>query len=867
MLLSKKIMSNFIKEIENVENQKIVDALNSIGAEVESVKCFPKIDYLRIGKLINIKKHPHDDKLTVCSVQTALSKINEIICGAENVRNKSAIGKYVIVALLGAELPNGKIIGDKNIKGIHSEGMLCSYSELNPIYKKYVSDKDLDNVILLENAKLGDSQIQKYLNIDDSVFDITIPTNRSDWQGLRFICRELAAYLNLKFIELEKHFKHSTTHKFIMNPIKVINSDTTSCNYFDAIYLKNKTIKESSWILKGTLINNCIKPINDIIDNSALISIITGNPIHIYDAKKICGELILKKAVQTTEMIGLDNKIYKIMPNDLIVCDREKIVALAGIIGSKDSMVTDETTDFLIEVGNFKKTIISNTAERLNANTLASKMFSKDINIYATNLTIQYLVEYLLKENISQQIALPSKKIKINEYHRKIMIDFNNIRNLLGDNKNLSDFKIKTILKNIGFGISGKTVFVPSYRNDILVWQDITEEIVKMININNFNSEPIIADYLLNQDNKTYDMIQNLNQKLLSLQISSVHTYNLTNYEDAINFNFFKYETPIKISNSQSEEKKYFRLNIISNLLKILQYNKRHKNNLRPIYELQSILYKEFSDRHIGMVIPTKLFDNHYDKNNGVVKNLLTIKGLSDLIVNNFGFRCDYKTIEKSEYLVITDSLQLVVYEEVIGYIGRIRPSILKQYDLGDLEIYALDINLEKLITSLNRIQYQYEPFGKLNNIDRDITFMIPYNCSFYDFIKVIENIPQIVKWELILKYKHQNNSSNDNDVRYSKIINRLSNISKIPLMLNSLNINSDIVNLNDIDTINYSLQDQNLVKNNESKLVDNHLSSISYTVRYYIQQIDKTLSINEINEISNKLISECEHIGLCVKK
>ncbi|WP_033159743.1 phenylalanine--tRNA ligase subunit beta [Mycoplasmoides alvi] len=835
MLLSKKIMSTFIDYIDDIDEKTISNALNSIGAEVEGIYYSPKIDtYLTIGRIVDIKEHPHSEHLTICRVQITSSKVSDIVCGAENVSKREVIGKYVIVALIGSELPNGKTIVSKNINGVISEGMICSYEELNPDYKKYISDNDLKKVIVLDDAKLFDKEITKYISTNDVVFDINVPTNRPEWQGAKFICREIAVALKLNFKDKMRNYKSKM--QWFNNPYKVLNYAPSYCNYFDVIGLRSKRVKESTWDLKGILINHMIKPVNDIIDHCTLISLLTGNPINVYDASKIEGELILRIATTEDKFLASDGKWYKILPGDLLVCDRVKIVSIAGIILSKDVMVTSETTSFLIEIANFKKTKILQTAERLHLNTLSSKLFSKQIPLYATKLTIDHVYRYLLKDNVYQQISALNTKCNVDEFYRKIPINFDDIRNLIGlSHKELSDSEIQNILQNLGFYVNGKMVSVPAYRSDIWVWQDIAEEIVKIVNINSLKAEPINANYLFSSSSENnYELITKLNYKLHSLQISSVNTYNLTNFEDAKIFNFFNYENPIKVLNPSSVEHEYFRINMINNLLRVLEYNKKRNNKLKPIFELQSLPTAKTSDFHVGIVVPSKLFENIPFKS-GIDNNLLTMKGLSDVIVDTFGFRCEYKPINKSDYLIVNDSLQLVVYDEIIGFMGQIKPSILKKYHLDDNMIYALDINLEKLITSLNRIQHQYTPYSKLQNIDRDITFCLFNNQSFDVFMNIINSIPEILQWEIISIYKKEKINNSEEYVEES---NELS-----------------IENVNDKNKLKYV---------NEEK---DKFSDISYTVRYYIKQTNKTLSSNEINQISNKLVEKCELNKIFVQK
>ncbi len=835
MLLSKKVIKSFIEGIESVSDADIVTTLNAIGAEVENVHRFPQTDdYVIIGQITDVKPHPYAENQAICRVRVSEQQIAEIVCGGKNVlNNPAAVGKYAIVALTGTELPNGKEIASKSIHGVISNGMLCGYDEINPKQKKFMSESDADTVVLLNHARLFDRGIAKYLSTDDVVFDISVPTNRPDWQGARFICREIAASLGLKFKDRMKNYAVRTS-KF-NHPFKTLNYAPSLCNYYDVIHLRSKRVEQSTWDLKGILMNHQIKPANDLVDNCTLISLLTGNPINVYDAGKIDDHLVLKTASRKETLTAADGRRYEIEPGDLIVCDRSKTVSLAGVAVSAAAMVDENTTAYLIEIANYKKNQMAETVDRIPQPPLGAKMFCRQISMYATKLTIDHVYRYLLKHNLAQQISELNSKCHVDEYCRKIPINFDQVRALIGaDKKALSDAKIEKQLRAIGFGLNGSMVLVPSYRSDIWNWQDLAEEVVKMVDVNALPERPIAIDYTQEfEANADYEMVAKLYRRLIALQISNVKTYNLTTLEDATMFDFFNRKTPLRVLRPNSAGREYFRINVISNLLKVLDYNKKRKNRLRPVFELQNILTQTGSEHHIGIALPTRLFEDNCGQG-GVEKNLLTMKGLSDIIVDNFGFRCAYEKIDASEYLVASDSLQLVVYNQIIGYIGRVRPSVLRAYDLSDLPVYVLDINLEKLITSLNRIPRDYEPYSRLQNVDRDITFTLGENQSFDAFVKAIANVPEISRWELISVYEKQ--PEGPTEPRH------------------------EAVQLFETPTID--LSDAAAPKPPTAPK-----PPVSYCVRYYIEQIKTTLSAHEINEITDSLVEQCEASGIAVRK
>lgn len=180
MLLSKRMMANFIDEVDQVDDQLLAQTFNALGAEVESIAFRPQIEYLRIGVLVDARRHPHDATLSVCRVRTAPTQYKTIVTDAKNVRGQAAKNKCVVIALVGAELPNGTSVKTRNVSGVISDGLLPPYVALNPDQAALVPENEVNDAILLEDAKPFDVQVGKYLCMDDVLFDVSLPHNRPD---------------------------------------------------------------------------------------------------------------------------------------------------------------------------------------------------------------------------------------------------------------------------------------------------------------------------------------------------------------------------------------------------------------------------------------------------------------------------------------------------------------------------------------------------------------------------------------------------------------------------------------------------------------------------------------------------------------
>lgn len=514
--------------------------------------------------------------------------------------------------------------------------------------------------------------------------------------------------------------------------------------------------------------NHGIRPVNDVVDNCTLIALMTGNPTHVYDAKKINGELCVLQATENEDFIGLDGKNYKIAPGDLIVRDKQKTVSLAGIIGSKLTAVSAETTSFLVEVGNFNPTVVASTARRLNAQTLAARMCAKKVSLYATKLTGEHIYNFMLRDSSPQQIGALTNPLTTGPYKNKITIDYAAIQSLIATRETLSVFRIRSILRSLGFHIVRGVVLVPAHRDDVIINQDLVEEVMKIVSIDVINGEPVApAMYAPDSGNEPYLLLQNLIDRLRALQLNHLHTYNLTDRDSALSFDLFGYGEPLNIA--AAPERAYFRLSLLDGLLRALAYNLKRKNEAQALFEVQPILTARGDDHwHVCIILPQPLFAAAWHNQAGIAPDLLTLKGLAEVVTDNFGFTCEHQPLTTSDWLVPADALCLQVYDETIGYAGRIRPSALKRYGLEETPIYALDVNLDKLIKSLNRAQDQYVPYWHGQNVVRDITFSPGPKSTFNDFIKGIKQIPEIASWKLISSFVPETTDETKGAPRYT---------------------------------------------------------------------------------------------------
>lgn len=281
MIFSKNLLKQYLPQIVNVTNEQLINACSCVGLELEKIYHHPLLNNLVIGKLKSFKKHPNADSLSICEVVVnAQGKTQTIVTGAPGL----IAGKNVVVALEGAKLHDGRVIVYKELRGIMSQGMLCSYEELTPYNHAYMTKLDSIGIMQFDDGVVGDTNVATFLGLDDVLYDIAVPfSNRNDINGLLSFCQEISGYFKWNF----SYPKPKKLPKISAKPSIPIKFNANGCLGLSLVYLQNVDVSESPWSVKKVLINNQIKPINKVIDQLSMITLLTNVPSGAYDADKV----------------------------------------------------------------------------------------------------------------------------------------------------------------------------------------------------------------------------------------------------------------------------------------------------------------------------------------------------------------------------------------------------------------------------------------------------------------------------------------------------------------------------------------------------------------------------------------------------
>ena len=737
MDISLKVLNRYIK-VDDQDPKELANKITSIGLEVEGMHNLANGNNMTIGHVLECVPHPDSDHLNVCKVEVKPGKIRQIVCGAPNV----ATNQKVIVANPGCDLGNGFIIKESKIRGVESNGMICSIAELG-LDQRLLKPEDKEGIhVLDDNAPVGEDPLE-YIGLKDTILEIGLTPNRADCMALTSFAYEVGAILkrdvNLPKIET----------KGIDGSGINVKVDTDLCSFFGAKLVKGVTTKESPEWLKNALLASGIKPINNIVDISNFVMLETGQPIHMYDYDKLNKkEFVIKTGFDCKEIL-LDGEEYTIEPNDIIVSTDDGIGCVAGVMGSNSTKIDENTTNIVIEVATFDGATLRETARRLNLLTDASQHYIKGALNTANSLNILERCANLLEELADAKEIYKSVTTDLNIEERYVEVSTSKVNGLLGTN--ISTLEIEEIFNSLKFEftLNGEqfNVKVPTYRNDITMAADLIEEVAR---IYGYDKIPSTLPEMSMTVGKRSDvqakkhMIRNL---LKDQGLHETLTYSLTSPTLVEDFNIFHTNETIKLAMPLGEERSVTRKSIISSLLQVINYNQSHNIKDVNVFELSTTYSKNTELQNLAIACCGE-YNGLAFKQISYKADYYLMKGFVETIFKNLG-------VEESRYkLVRVDqndtnyhpgrSAYIMIGKEIVGVIGNIHPLMEKKYNVKD--VYVVELNLTTLL-NLKTSKVKFVDIPMYPSVSRDIALVMDKDVATYDVCrKIIQASKQLVK-------------------------------------------------------------------------------------------------------------------------
>ena len=382
-----KILKSWLNDwidIENISNSEISEALESLGFEIENKKeLSPNYENIVVGKVLEVYEHPNADKVRITKTDVG-NNIYEIVCGAWNFD----VGAVVPVALPNSEIKDNFKIDKRDIRGIQSNGMICSASELD------LWD-DHDGILLLDDKLLPGTDFSTIYSSNDFIWEVGVTPNRGDCMSYLGIARELSGYFNKKLKTKKSNLKPT-----ISNILNADSGKIKECNSYGSVEIENFNVTNSSFEMRYRLTQVGTRIINNVVDITNYILYDIGQPLHAFDRDKLFGTISVRKAKNNEKITTLDSQVRKLDSNDLVITDNDKPIALAGVMGGLETEVSETTTNLLIESAYFDKVSIMKTSRKLNLISDASIRFERGIDYKIQKYGLErFLME--LKDNQS----------------------------------------------------------------------------------------------------------------------------------------------------------------------------------------------------------------------------------------------------------------------------------------------------------------------------------------------------------------------------------------------------------------------------------------------------------------------------------
>jgi len=729
-----RVSTNWLNDYINLNNININDIASKmilVGNEVEFIGKISSATNLVIGYVKEKTKHPDADKLNVCLVDIG-NETKQIVCGAKNVTK----GQKVIVAKTGAKLPNGMEISKVVIRGVESNGMICSLQELG-IEGKYLSGEDKNGIYVLPDDAIVGSDPLKYLGFDDSIVKYELTSNRGDLLSILGMAYEIGAIFD-KEINLPDNYVNEIKEN--IEDYLSLDVKTEEAPLYTVRMVKNIEIKESPNFIKTRLMASGIRSINNVVDISNYVMLEYGQPLHIFDYSKLGNKLVVRMAFDNEEVITFDNELRKLDSNDIVITNGNEVVAVAGVMGALNTEVDYNTNTIVIESAIFNSINIRRTSKKIHRSE-ASIRFEKGIDSNRTLEAINracYLLEKYASGKTLKGIICHNN---INNISKKIIIDEAKINNVLG--MNLSTLDIGNVFRKLKFNfeqIDNKFIVeVPSRRLDISIVEDLIEEIGRIHGYDNMNGILPVTTVKEGRYSNNYLKRKRIRKKLESLGLKQVITYSLVNKDIINNFTNDKFDY-IEIKNPMSEDKKILRYSILPSLLKVVDYNFARNIKDINIFEIGSSYYNSqdsnIEEEKIACMMVGNYITNLW-QNKQIEVDFYLVKGILEELFNYLGIIHDIqfiKAINPPKEYHIGRTAEVLLDNVSIGYIGCINPSINK------LPIYMFELSLNK-INNKKVHNIKHKEISKYPSVIKDLAFILDKNI---ETISIVNNIKEI---------------------------------------------------------------------------------------------------------------------------
>ena len=743
---------NWLKQYTNVEDNAsaLAEKITRGGIEVEGVEYLAEeISGVVVGYVESKEKHPDAEKLNVCQVNVGEEENLQIVCGAPNVD----AGQYVIVATVGAKLPGIKIKKAK-LRGVESQGMICSLAELG-LSKSVVPKNYQEGIYVFETEQELGSDVVEVLGLNDYILDLSITPNRADALSMRGLTYELGALYNNKvdFKDVEKEEDYEATSLQV-----AIESD--SCRNYVGQVVKNVEVKSSPLWLQTRLMNSGIRPINNIVDITNFVLLEFGQPMHAFDKDLVGDKIVVRDAKEGEVLETLDGEERKLQTTNLVITDGTRAIALGGVMGGKNTEVSEETKNIILESAYFNPTSVRRTSAAHGLRSDSSARFEKGIDPNMQKAALARAVELILE--LCPNAVVESSVGVVNKVDDKVVeITTSYINNYLGII--LSTEEIVAILEGLSFKVeaSGEdlVVKVPTRRPDISIKQDLVEEVIRIYGYDNLASTlPKFSKTTKGGLTYSQRMVRDLRAVYASLGFNDTINYSLVSEEEATQYTLEDHHK-VRLLMPMTETHSTLRQSLIPGLLNTVQYNVARKQKDLKLLEIGRVFFGSGDDNiqpketvYLSAALTGEERSTKWLKESSTL-DFFAAKGYLEVVFERLGLE-EKVTYKKSTLEGMHPGRFAEVYlgEKRIGFIGEVHPQVADK--LGLNTTYVFEINLDEVISE-GKVKPKYEEVTKYPEITRDIAMLVDVKDEYQNIYNVVESVNSklITKVELFDLY------------------------------------------------------------------------------------------------------------------
>ena len=740
-----KVSLRWLKEYVDISMplEELCERLTMAGLEVGGMEVIGgNWSHIVVGKIVDVSAHPNADRLRLVTVDLGKQRPT-VVCGAPNV----AVGDKVVFARVGAHLIDGHSgetvqLKPAKIRGVLSEGMICSEKELG------ISDSHEGIMILSSGVNIG-TPLTEYLG--DAIIDLDITPNRPDCLSVIGIAREIAALTGSKLNITEVHYPELEGAIDSSVSVEIVEPDL--CPRYCASLLIGIKVGESPQWLQRRLLACGMRPINNIVDVTNYVMLEYGQPLHAFDYNEIRGKQIIVRRAQSGEIIAtLDGVGRTLNPNMLMIADKERAIAIAGIMGGADTEVTENTNSVLIESANFNQAVIHRGSIAMRLSSEASLRFekglSRDLPLIALKRATQLMAE-LAGGKVAKGIidVYPGKQCR-----ESISLPVADIKRLLGVELDVGE--IAKTLELLGFSCrqaesnSKIHVEVPWWRTDVTCAADLAEEVARIIGYDRIPTTMLSSQLPRHEPVPMLSLKRQLRNILVSCGFQEILTYSLTSLEMLGRLSpelRLIGPAPMKVANPMSREQEYLRTSLRAGLLSVLARNERYQEDDIRLFEIGKVFLPREKDLPQEKEMLCAVLSGSQHRLSWRSKeepiDFFVAKGVVESILSQLGVGASFEKGE-DESLCPGRIASVVVGGKNLGVVGELHPKVSGVFELSDV-VYLIEIDLDKLASFVVTLK-KYQPIPRYPSTSRDVALLVDEKVTYQQICEIIQNFPLV---------------------------------------------------------------------------------------------------------------------------